>query len=236
MLILAALPAWAQFPSIIVLAPNPTEGALAQYTFDGARGNESALSPTTQLAHTVVSKMHRGSGVQASPMKDAFGADGWTKLATPDAHQYFEFTVAPESGWALNLSRLVIGEQSVGSGARQWSLRSSLDGFSQDLARSQTTRQATPGSGLAVDLNDQFSRLSQAVTFRLYGYSAPVDRVRVLAGWPVSIRVPAGVNGSWFLDTLTVTGSVVVPEPATMGCAAGFGLVGLAALRRQRRV
>lgn len=235
MLVLAALPACAQFTSLPSASRDGLNSVLAEFAFDEARGDEPVSPPTHQPERALVSGMQRGSGVEASPIQGGFGAAGWTKAAAPDQRQFFEFTIAPDAGWSLNLHSLTVTEKRIGSGAREWSVRSSLDGFAQDLARFQTTpSEGAAGMPSVVALGSEFVGLKQAVTFRLFGFSAPADRIRVIAGWPISLRVPAAANGSWFLDNLAVQGSVV-PEPAALGWVVGLGLAGFAVLRRRRR-
>jgi hypothetical protein len=230
--LLLALPAWAQFTSSSSGTPLGEQQVLTVYTFTGAKGSERSFLPDFQPARAIATAMERGAGIEASHAVDGFGGAGWTKSNTADAGQYFQFTVTPNSGLVLNLSSLRISEKNLGAGARLWSLRSSLDGFSQDLANFTTTAEDAATGSQTVDLGTAFQGLGQAVTFRLYGYSAPATRLRIVAGWPISIRMPAA-QGSWYLDSLTVTG-VVVPEPAQVAFATCFGLAGFAMLRRKR--
>jgi hypothetical protein len=105
-----------------------------------------------------------------------YGHDGWP-VGAIDLTRYLEFTLTPNTGYALNLLSLVLRMRhsntgpSGGSGPTRFSVRSSLDGFSADIASGNITGAyanftITPGTS--------FHHLPTATTFRVYGYMAVI--------------------------------------------------------------
>lgn len=103
-----------------------------------------------------------------------YGQDGWTAASTPDMNGYIQFTVTASSGYYLVLNNLTMtlrrsNTGSSGGGPTSWSLRSSLDGYTTDLASSSLTMSYV---GYPVTLGSAFQSIPSTVTFRLYGYNA----------------------------------------------------------------
>jgi hypothetical protein len=102
-----------------------------------------------------------------------FGENGWPTGAINTA-DYMEFSLTPNAGYQLDISSIVLvmrrsntGSPS-GSGPTSWSIRSSLDGYTANIASGTMTHNyatytITPGSG--------FLNLYTTTTFRLYGYN-----------------------------------------------------------------
>jgi hypothetical protein len=122
-----------------------------------------------------------------------FGENGWPSGAINTA-MYMEFSLTPTTGYQLDISTLVLTLRRsntgspAGSGPTTWSLRSSLDGFTSNIASSAMTLTyanytVTPGSS--------FLNLYTTVTFRLYGYNTTIS---------------AGGNSRFVIDNITVNG------------------------------
>ena len=105
-----------------------------------------------------------------------FGENGWPTGSLNPLH-YLEFTLTPNTGYALNLSSITLRMRhsntgpSGGSGPTAFNLRSSLDGFTSDLTSGVLTGAyvnftITPGAA--------YSSLPTAITFRVYGHTAIV--------------------------------------------------------------
>ncbi|MEP7277632.1 MAG: hypothetical protein ABI813_03220, partial [Bacteroidota bacterium] len=103
-----------------------------------------------------------------------YGQNGWPSGALNTA-KYLQFSLTPSAGYQLDISTLVLRIRRsntgspAGSGPTSWALRSSLDGFTTDIASGTMTHAyanytVTPGTG--------FLNLYSTVVFRLYGYTA----------------------------------------------------------------
>lgn len=128
-----------------------------------------------------------------------FGEGGWPAGAI-NTNMYIAFTITPNAGYTLNLTsvelnirRSTTGSPS-GAGPRQWSLRSSLDGFTSDLGNGAITLNTTPT--ITVTLGSAFQNLMTPVTFRLYGYDV--------------YNNPGGLNRFVF-DNIAVKGLMILP-------------------------
>jgi hypothetical protein len=130
-------------------------------------------------------------------------------------NQYFEFTVAADAGFTMDLTSLTFDVSRGGASTpRGWVLRSDVDGFATDIATEIVATSQPNLSSFAVDLLGASHQDLTEVTFRLYGYG------------------PSTGIGQFF-DNIVVNGSVqAVPEPA-MVAALGVGVSTL--LLRWRR-
>ena len=127
-----------------------------------------------------------------------FSFSGWPTGATNgsdiftgaiDDSKYFEVTITPQSGKSIDLSAAAFTLQRSGTGVRQCAVRSSIDGFTNNLTASinpenavlsivatnifQVTDAATSAnSGPYITLGTAFKGLTTAVTFRFYGINS----------------------------------------------------------------
>ena len=132
---------------------------------------------------------------------------------------YYEFTITPDSGFALSLNDLDFGARSTGTGAQAYSIRWSFDSFGTEIA----------GGSIANNSTWSFKDNSFA------SLTAPVDT-------PVTVRIYAyGGTGSPSSGTinnrlddiaLNVTATSAIPEPAG---AALMGLSGMGVVFMRRR-
>jgi hypothetical protein len=124
-----------------------------------------------------------------------YGQNGFPSGPNINPNAYLQFSVSPVAGYELNIASVVLRMRRsntgspAGSGPTQWSLRSSVDGFTNDLASGSMTHNY---SNYTIILTG-FSQLTTTVTFRLYGYA-------VTAG--------SGGQNRLVLDNITVTGSL----------------------------
>ncbi|MGN6104192.1 MAG: DUF4215 domain-containing protein, partial [Kofleriaceae bacterium] len=166
---------------------------LATFTFTGNGGNEvtaaaDGSSPAPGLASIPV--IRRGSGLSATAASGAFGAGGWTTGTTIDENDYFSFTVTPAAGFTVSLLKIKLDEKRSGTGIRNWLVRSSLDGYTTDLATFSVPDNDLTRTNQTITLPAAaFSHLSTAVEFRIYGYAAEA------------------AGGSWRVDNLVIHGS-----------------------------
>ncbi len=165
---------------------------VAQFAFTGAAGNEATFAAELAdpaLAATPV--IGRGLGVTPSVAANAFSAAAWTINTVVDPDDFYTFTVAPSPGQAMTLRALQLDERRSATGIRSWSVRSSLDGFTTDLAvfvvpDDLLTRTQT------VVLPAAFSSLLTAVELRVFGFQAE------------------SAAGTWRVDNVTLIGEVAL--------------------------
>lgn len=100
-----------------------------------------------------------------------YGAGGWPTGAI-NTSAYLQFSLTPNAGYTLNISSLEIdmrrGTQN-GQGPRSWSIRSSLDGFTADIASGSLNPNSSTET---VTLNSTYNNLLSTITFRIYGYQS----------------------------------------------------------------
>jgi hypothetical protein len=214
-----------------------THGAeLLRYNF-GLIGQETTVETSPAYGPTI-----SAANLTASPVRDVAGnvaieissaattpvgapflrvdpqGNSTTAVAAVAANKYFEFTVTPDSGFALNLDSLAFDvTRGGGSTPRGYSLFSSANNFTTSLAGGDLATARPTYTPVTAALGGTHTGLTAPTTFRFYVYA------------------PAAGNSIDF-DNFVLNGSVtVVPEPGTISLMAlgTLGLIGL--VRRQRR-
>ena len=111
-----------------------------------------------------------------------------------NTNMYLEFTILPLPGYQLDITSLMLRIRRsntgtpAGAGPTSWSLRSSTDGFSSDIASGSMT---LTYANYAVPLTSSFLNQYLPVVFRLYGYNSTVN--------------PGGIS-RLVIDNITATG------------------------------
>lgn len=186
--------------------PSVLSAQLLLFSFDGSSGDEEGLSPSSQVDHLTVGPITRGEGLNASSAAGAFGARDWS-VGELEADDYFEFSVIPAFGYELSLTSMQLDERRSASGIREWTVRSSLDGFSLDLSPGPLLVGDNTGTRADQQLDfdtETYSHLSEQIAFRIYAYQAESS------------------VGTWRIDNVELFGNLTaVPEPKPMI----FGLV-----------
>lgn len=131
-------------------------------------------------SHLTVSAMSLGYSIPTSSFNGSsewYGEGGWPSGAI-DPNAYVQFNLTSNTGYylALNTVTLVMRRSNTGSpagaGPTSWSLRSSLDNYTTDLATgSMTHNYAT----YTATLPSSFLTIASDITFRVYGYNATVS-------------------------------------------------------------
>ncbi|MFA6961236.1 MAG: PEP-CTERM sorting domain-containing protein [Opitutaceae bacterium] len=224
---------------------------LALYQFTS--GSAVATSSATQVTASAVTM-----GITAVSGSNGFSSAGGnvffrvnqnnsvqqlysTESLSVEHNDYYTFTLTPDAGTTLNLSQFtaMVGGQSLGGASSLASdaftayffLRSSLDGYTSNLASIQQTVDARAAgassttlipTALTADLGSEFSSVGSSVSFRIYAYV-----VTTTTSFDQVVR----------MDDFTVLGAVsAIPEPANLGLVlGGLALVGLALRRRTFR-
>ena len=201
-------------------APLAARSQIVVFSFNGAAGSELTIAPDAQPTYATVSSMSRGTGLTASSSAGTFSSSGWTTSSSPDAADYYSFSIAPNDGGQLSLSTLTLDERRSSTGIRDWSIRSSLDNFTADLSHFAVPDDANTRTGQATSLGASFEGLLTGVEFRIYGYNSE-----------------SSGSGTWRIDNVTLAGSYsfsAVPEPEEYALTVGAGLFAFAVLRKAR--
>ncbi|MBK7678353.1 MAG: hypothetical protein IPJ29_02900 [Chitinophagaceae bacterium] len=128
--------------------------------------------------------------------------------------EYYQVTITPNANVVLDLNTITFTSQRSGTGPRQYSVRSSLDGYASNLPASinpanptlsivatdifQVTDATTTAQiGSTITLGVSYDNLTTPVTFRFYGYNAE------LAG------------GSFGIDNVVFNGVATYTGPVT---------------------
>ncbi|WP_431136449.1 T9SS type A sorting domain-containing protein [Psychroserpens mesophilus] len=140
------------------------------FDFDGLVGSEATANSNFNNTNISNSTISRGSGLTAANNGNRFNATGWTdspdiETAVTD-NDYMEFTVTPDSGFDLNISSLEVNIQRSGTGPREVILRSSLDGFVQNLGGSQSLDDTSASQIITFTFNQ--NNISTPITYRFY--------------------------------------------------------------------
>jgi|GEM_PF-3519704 len=143
------------------------------WEFAGGTGEEKTVEAVIRhefLADTDSSFLiRRGPGISHGPNNDRFNANYWAEPDLASALEngdYFEWEVHPKDGCALELMSIIMKIERSSTGPHLFHLRSSLDGWHEDLGSWEIT---TTSTQVTVDLSG-LSEQSNRVVFRLYGY------------------------------------------------------------------
>ena len=164
--------------------------SLALYTFDGGAG------PATTSANVTFGNFTR-VGVTESALAGAFQSNNLSTSSGGNVvtGQYYQFTVTPAASYQMNLVRLTFNDYRSGTGATNYAIRSSLDGYTANIAT------GTVGTGSLQSINlpaASFATLASAVTFRIFPYGA------------------SNSGGNYYVDNVQMYGALkVIPVGAT---------------------
>ena len=190
---------------------------LASYSFTGYNPISTTSAPDYQAPGIDASDFARSGALTHEMNLGGFTATGWPANANTlmplNISYYIGFTVTPEVGMTISLTSLDFSETGFSNGIRKFALRSSIDGFNQNIwtiSRPNTLTQFNR----SLPLDSSFSNLIEPVTFRLYGYEA------------------LDPTGGWSVDDFQVNGTVV-PEPSSSFLFVLSGVL-LSYRRRQR--
>ncbi len=136
---------------------------LGQYSFTGSNGC-SANSINSQPSHATFSTFTSTGTTCYTFTANAFDNYNLNTTATINTSEYNQFTITPSSGYLLTLSNLTFTHYTSFLGSANWILRSSLDGYTGNLATGSST---STSQNASVTLSSSFSNIG-AVTFRLY--------------------------------------------------------------------
>lgn len=153
--------------------------ALLTWDFDALTGNETNVVSFSQAANvsttTPSNIVSRGAGINPSLNSERFTSDSWATSNNTIANaiandEYVQWTIEADDGFEMSLTSLLLNMQRSAAGPTSFVLRSSLDGYTSNLASfSFTTVNTTETQHIALN---GFDNLVQPITFRLYGAGA----------------------------------------------------------------
>jgi len=171
---------------------------LGTYTFTG--GNSCSTSSVNNTATGVASNVTfspytSGSGVTCTILDASYGTgiynrDGLGTSTEANAiagNDFNTFSITVAGGYSLTLTQLSFLHRRSTTGATNWFVRSSLDGYASNVA---TGTSGTSDATASVTLGASFANLTGTVTFRIYAYGA------------------SSSTGTWRNDNVSLTGTV----------------------------
>jgi hypothetical protein len=112
-----------------------------------------------------VSGIGRGSGILGKNANNRYNAIGWN-TAVLDSNKYFEFVISPTAGKKINFLSFYFQGQASLYGPSHFVFRSSIDGFSSNIATMVAT-----GATISLSL-PEFQNIIGPITFRIYCWGA----------------------------------------------------------------
>jgi hypothetical protein len=135
---------------------------LTQWALFQEPGNQVATPASNNAAGVTGLDMTRGPGINPSAANNSISANGWQNLTADD---YFSFGFTVDAGFNVDLDELWIATRSSNTGPGFLALRSSVDGFTSDVAN--FVQSGTLFTNSIVDLS-AFTGLTGTVEFRIY--------------------------------------------------------------------
>ncbi|MXV17064.1 gliding motility-associated C-terminal domain-containing protein [Hufsiella ginkgonis] len=208
------------FSLLIAAAPVARGQAFtATYPFTGVVANTGGATDPTPVPAVAGVTFGSFSSVGASANPNAggrFSFTGWSAGATNSSNtftggintgQYFQVTISPSPGGSFSLTAIDFKLQRSGTGIRQYSVRSSIDGYAANLPASISPANASlsvvgsnvfqvddantaANTGSVITLGAGFANITAPVTFRFYGFNAEA------------------AGGTFSLDDVNFTGSL----------------------------
>jgi hypothetical protein len=204
-------------------------GQLLQWNTFANGGTETTEPSVFNDANVSSADLTFGAGVTAAANGNRFGGNGWWNTGNTVAgntiteavtgNDYIQFVVTPNSGYSFTPTSFIFSWDRSTTGPNKVTLRSSVDGFTNDLG-------IVTGMTEAITLNTititGHTNITTATTFRIYGYGATAaggtggfdigsNVVNVeLNGTTASIGPTSVTSGDWNTASTWSTGSVPI--------------------------
>lgn len=195
--------------SLFAVSASHAQAFTTLYSFTSLAGNQATSSVTSGApTNATASVISRGSGLTAAAAGNSMSSSGWS-TTTIDLNDYYEVTVTPSAGYALNMNQLRFNLRISGTGPTVAEIRSNMDSFGASIGSTITPSSATAGIDVAQSLSGAaFQGVTSALTFRIYGYTS--------GGAGGTMRLQNGTIGG-----LEVSGFAAQTPEAFFGCASG---------------
>jgi hypothetical protein len=201
----------------------------ATYTFTGQPGDQVSEPVDSQPTGATMSDITRGPGIIPNAGLNSINSRNWSTGSVIDLSDFCSFTITPDSGFELDLTRLEFTNRRSSTGPTAFEIRTSLDGF---LPLATFTSPATFTGNNRISLDLTAADLTVPVEFRLYGYGSLDDA----GNWRLGVN--AGSSNNTLPANLQLFGDLspvqALPEPGTL-LLLGAGLAGFAAFAAWRR-
>jgi hypothetical protein len=206
---------WAQYTWNMTTA-TPSSGSITDVTAGAVtRGNNNGTTNTLFNATSASNNAGASAGNNAGLAVFSGAFSGATS-------SYFEFTLTPNAGFAVQFTGITFGSRSTGTGPQTLSVRTSADAFAAD-AGAATVANNSVWVGVAPTISAPvIGAFDTPLTIRIYGSGV--------------VGVPAINTTTWRIDDMTVNATAVsaaIPEPTTLALLS-VGAVGIIARRRKK--
>lgn len=142
------------------------------FEFAGISGDEVDVNSNFNDANLTYSTISRGVGLTPAANADRYNATGWSTGNIANAvsgNDYMEFTVAPNSGYTVAISSIVVYIQRSTTGFTAIALRNSMDNYASNVDTEKTVADNTSTQSFTFAFTQPASAVP--VTYRLYGYA-----------------------------------------------------------------
>ena len=143
------------------------------FDFSSLAGNEITASSNTNNSNLTTSTISRGAGLTASANSGRFNATNWSigniDTAITD-EDYMEFTITPNPTFQFSVSSITVNVQRSGTGPGAITLRSSVDGYTNNLDSEKAITDNTSVQQFTFTFSQSDS--TSPVTYRFYLHTA----------------------------------------------------------------
>ncbi|MFZ6665726.1 T9SS type A sorting domain-containing protein [Peijinzhouia sedimentorum] len=141
---------------------------LVSWDFAGAAGNQTSTAGTSSDVGITAADFTRGASLNSTSAGNSISSSGWDS----GDDRYFSFGFTVEAGREVDLNELFIATRSSNTGPGELALRSSLDGFTTNIA--EWDQSGTSFNNQQIDLSgfSQFQGITGSIEFRVVSRSS----------------------------------------------------------------
>ena len=199
----------------LFVASAPAFAQIVTFDFAGLAGSEVSATNNAKDANLANTVITRSASLYASANGDRFNATNWAVTSIANAvasNRYMQFTITPNSGYQFSVSSILVKWQRSGTGNRGVALRSSADGYANNIGSEWTIADVTTTITNTWTFTQTDS--TDPVTYRLYSWGEAAS----------GTGGPGDGAGNDIVINGTVTSAVT--EPTTHASALSFTAVG----------